>query len=449
MIAANISLLAVLMAYAPVWLSLIIAGMLALFGRFAVKGGKKQYEAHAEVTFHRRRASYYEEIMGNRAMANERMLFRYAGEINNRFLEESRKARVKERKARFWWFLWSNAGGYAAIGISIIVIVVLLKPVVRGDTSIGIFISLVTAFMSMTQVITWQFPDIVKELAKGGQALKEFGTVMDMPVYTDAEEKNSTGLTENLSFESLEFRRVSFRYPDTETDVLKDMSFRIEKGKHYAFAGRNGCGKSTVVKLILRLYEPDSGVILLNGKDIKSYKTGQIWTMFSVLFQDYARYPVSLYDNIALGKAAEKTEADEVQSAASAAGLDSLIAGLPCGMDTELGKLSEDAVELSGGEWQRVAMARTACGTAEVRILDEPTAAMDPVQEQKVYRQFSGMHCGATTIMITHRLGATASCDCIFVIEDGKVAEEGSHAGLMGQEGIYHEMYDTQRAWYL
>lgn len=448
-IAANVSLLAVLMAYAPVWLALIIAGMLVLFGRFAVKGGKKQYEAHAEVTIHRRRASYYEEIMGNRAMANERMLFGYAGEINDRFLEESRKARAKERKARFWWFLWSNAGGYAAIGISIIVILVLLKPVVRGDTSIGIFISLVTAFMSMTQVITWQFPDIVKELAKGGQALKEFGTVMDMPAYTDAEEKSFTGLTENLSFESLEFRGVSFRYPDTETDVLKDMSFRIEKGRHYAFAGRNGCGKSTVVKLILRLYEPDSGVILLNGKDIKSYKTGQIWTMFSVLFQDYARYPVSLYDNIALGKAAEKTEAGEVRSAASAAGLDSLIAGLPCGMDTELGKLSEDAVELSGGEWQRVAMARTACGTAEVRILDEPTAAMDPVQEQKVYRQFSGMHCGVTTIMITHRLGATASCDCIFVIEDGKVAEEGSHAGLMGQEGIYREMYDRQREWYL
>lgn len=246
LIATNISLFAVLMAYAPVWISLIVAGMLALFGRFAVKGGKKQYEAHAEVTFHRRRASYYEEIMGNRAMANERMLFRYAGEINNRFLEESRKARAKERKARFWWFLWSNAGGYAAIGISIIVIVVLLGPVVRGDTSIGIFISLVTAFMSMTQVITWQFPDIVKELAKGGQALKEFGTVMDMPVYTDAEEKSFTGLTENLSFESLEFRGVSFRYPDTETDVLKDMSFRIERGRHYAFAGRNGCGKSTV-----------------------------------------------------------------------------------------------------------------------------------------------------------------------------------------------------------
>lgn len=298
MIAANISLLAVLMAYAPVWISLIIAGMLVLFGRFAVKGGKKQYEAHAEVTFHRRRASYYEEIMGNHAMANERMLFRYAGEINNRFLEESRKARVKERKARFWWFLWSNAGGYAAIGISIIVIVVLLGPVVRGDTSIGIFISLVTAFMSMTQVITWQFPDIVKELAKAGQALKEFGTVRNMPVYTDGEKKNSTGLTENPSFESLGFRGVSFRYPDTETDVLEDMSFRIEKGKHYAFAGRNGCGKSTVVKLFLRLYEPDSGVILLNGNDIKSYKTEQIWTTFSVLFQDYARYPVSLYDNM-------------------------------------------------------------------------------------------------------------------------------------------------------
>lgn len=460
---SNVSLVAVLVTQAPVWVSAVVSGMLILFGIFAVRGGEKQYNAWAEVTLRRRKAKYYGEILSNRAMADERMLFRYGDTVNEMFRKESREARLLERKARRWWFLGMNLGAYISIGISVTVILVMMTPVLQGKTSVGLFVSLVTAFMNMTRTISWQFPSLLKEISRGRRLLKDFDTVMGMPDDTEA----SSSLTESagcaVAFQTLEFRNVSFRYPGTEKEVLKGISFRMEKGKHYAFAGKNGCGKSTVVKLLLRLYEPDGGEILINGRNIREYDKEQVWDMFAVLFQDYARYPLTVSENIALGirgiipereevfrkEGASEEEKREVLRAASAAGLDDLIQKLPRGLDTELGKLSENSLDLSGGEWQRVAMARVNCGTSAVRILDEPTAAMDPVQEQKVYRQFSDMNRDATTIMITHRLGATRLSDCIFVIEDGRVMEQGSHSDLMEKQGIYREMYEKQREWYL
>lgn len=502
---SNVSLVAVLVAQAPAWVSAVITGMLVCFGIFAVKGGERQYEARAEVTMRKRKAEYYGDVLKDRALAQERMLFGYGGSINEAYLKESAEARRLERKTSKKWLIGMNLGAYIAIGISVLVILTLVAPVLQGRISVGLFVSLVTAFMSMTQNITWQFPGMLKEMAKGRRMLQDFNTVLQMPV---AAEPETDIQAEEVAFETLEFRDVSFRYPGTEKEVLKSVSFRIERGKHYAFAGRNGCGKSTIVKLILRLYEPDGGEILLNDRNIREYDPGQIWGMFAVLFQDYARYPVSVYENIALGdramqkayayigqperaagpgenrpaekagskggmdagkktvvsgdrsadgmKAAEpgkglwaKPAADRVRQAASKAGLGGLLEKLPDGLDTELGKLSEISVDLSGGEWQRVAMARMECGRASVRILDEPTAAMDPVQEQTVYRQFSNMNQNETTIMITHRLGATWLSDCIFVIEDGRVMEEGSHSVLMEKQGIYSEMYEKQREWYL
>lgn len=269
-----------------------------------------------------------------------------------------------------------NIGGYIAAGISIIVLLLLLPAVLRKETSVGLFVSLVTAFMSMIQMVTWQFPDRIKELSKSKMALKDFNTVMDMPLYADASQdfavKKGKALTEggigdaaygredpdgNLTFESLEFRNVTFRYPGTDKEVLRNMSFQVKKGMHYAFAGRNGCGKSTVVKLMLRLYEPDKGEILLNHRNIREYETRHIWKVFAVLFQDYARYPVSLADNIALGGGAGQKDMDRVGRAVSKAGLEQVVEKLPGGLETALGKVLDGSVDLSGGEWQRVAMA--------------------------------------------------------------------------------------------
>ena len=335
-----------------------------------------------------------------------------------------------------------NMGGFLAIALSILVIFALIFPVVQGNTSVGVFVSLVTSFMAMAQSLTWQLPGMLKEMEQGRQLLGDMKRILELPEYEEKPDSSAA-----LSFESLEFSHVSFHYPNTEAMVLKDMCFRIEKGHHYAFVGRNGCGKSTIVKLILRLYEPDSGEILLNGEKIETFSREQIWKLFGVLFQDYAKYPVSVADNIAPG--ADAGQRAKIAKAAETSELDNVLEKLPQGMDTVLGKIAEDGVDVSGGEWQRIAMARLYYQDAELKILDEPTAAIDPVREQQIYQKFLKLYQNTTTIMITHRLGATSLCDWIIAIEDGKAMEQGSHEDLMAKNGIYCEMYETQRRWYL
>ena len=416
--------------------------LLVGFGFFAVKGGQKQYEAKKEVTLGKRKAAYAEEILGNRDAANERVLFGFGDWVNGIFLKERQIARLRERKARRWWFIGMNMGGFLAIALSILVIFALIFPVVQGNTSVGVFVSLVTSFMAMAQSLTWQLPGMLKEMEQGRQLLGDMKRILELPEYEEKPDSSAA-----LSFESLEFSHVSFHYPNTEAMVLKDMCFRIEKGHHYAFVGRNGCGKSTIVKLILRLYEPDSGEILLNGERIETFSREQIWKLFGVLFQDYAKYPVSVADNIAPG--ADAGQRAKIAKAAETSELDNVLEKLPQGMDTVLGKIAEDGVDVSGGEWQRIAMARLYYQDAELKILDEPTAAIDPVREQQIYQKFLKLYQNTTTIMITHRLGATSLCDWIIAIEDGKAMEQGSHEDLMAKNGIYCEMYETQRRWYL
>ena len=431
-----------LITQAPVWISPVIVVLLVGFGFFAVKGGQKQYEAKKEVTLGKRKAAYAEEILGNRDAANERVLFGFGDWVNGIFLKERQIARLRERKARRWWFIGMNMGGFLAIALSILVIFALIFPVVQGNTSVGVFVSLVTSFMAMAQSLTWQLPGMLKEMEQGRQLLGDMKRILELPEYEEKPDSSAA-----LSFESLEFSHVSFHYPNTEAMVLKDMCFRIEKGHHYAFVGRNGCGKSTIVKLILRLYEPDSGEILLNGEKIETFSREQIWKLFGVLFQDYAKYPVSVADNIAPG--ADAGQRAKIAKAEETSELDNVLEKLPQGMDTVLGKIAEDGVDVSGGEWQRIAMARLYYQDAELKILDEPTAAIDPVREQQIYQKFLKLYQDTTTIMITHRLGATSLCDWIIAIEDGKAMEQGSHEDLMTKNGIYCEMYETQRRWYL
>ena len=229
--------------------------------------------------------------------------------------------------------------------------------------------------------------------------------------------------------------------------ILDRFNYNFARYDKLGIVGDNGCGKSTIVKLILRLYEPDSGEILLNGEKIETFSREQIWKLFGVLFQDYAKYPVSVADNIAPG--ADAGQRAKIAKAAETSELDNVLEKLPQGMDTVLGKIAEDGVDVSGGEWQRIAMARLYYQDAELKILDEPTAAIDPVREQQIYQKFLKLYQDTTTIMITHRLGATSLCDWIIAIEDGKAMEQGSHEDLMAKNGIYCEMYETQRRWYL
>ena len=200
-----------------------------------------------------------------------------------------------------------------------------------------------------------------------------------------------------------------------------------------------------------RLYDRYEGEILLNGRELSTYTIPEIKAVFTGVYQDYAQYSIPVRDNIQLGnirKMGSEEAEQKMYSITEKLGLHREIESLPMGYDTPLGRLTPESVDMSGGQWQRIAMARSLMSDAPVQILDEPTAALDPISESRLYEQFGEISRGKTTVFISHRLGSTKLADHIFVLKGGKILEEGSHDRLMEQHGLYAQMYESQRSWY-
>jgi ATP-binding cassette subfamily B protein len=229
---------------------------------------------------------------------------------------------------------------------------------------------------------------------------------------------------------------------------LDGLSFSLKSGLHYAFVGKNGAGKTTITKLLTGLYNEYEGEILVNGKKLRQYPASTLKAMFSVVYQDFAKYYVSMKDNIKVGDIAGKETEGRLANAAAQAGLDDTIGDLKNSFDTPLGKILDGGQDLSGGQWQRVAIARSLYSRAPVKILDEPTAALDPISESHMYEEFETLMKGKTTVFISHRLGSTKLADEILVIDDGHIIERGAHGALLAENGLYAEMFEAQQGWY-
>ncbi len=200
-------------------------------------------------------------------------------------------------------------------------------------------------------------------------------------------------------FETLEFKQVTFKYPETEKLILRNASFKIEAGTHYAFVGINGAGKTTIAKLIAGLYTNYTGEILLNNRSLREYTQSELKAFLNIVYQDFARYQISVKDNIGVGNIEKYVNEDclkAIEAAAASVGLDEAVSKLPQGLDTPLGKILRDGQDVSGGEWQHIAMARAMFNPAPLRILDEPTAALDPIRESELYHKFEAISRGKT-----------------------------------------------------
>ena len=237
------------------------------------------------------------------------------------------------------------------------------------------------------------------------------------------------------------FHDVSFSYPGTNIPVLEHVTLSFAVGEKTALVGRNGAGKTTLIKLLCRLYEPTSGYITLNGIDIRKYSYKEYTQAFSVVFQDFHLFSLPLDENIAAG-----TEIDEaaLQSSLAKVGLTDRVQQLPQGVRTRLYNNNGSGVDLSGGEAQRTAIARALYKDAPFVILDEPTAALDPIAEAEIYEQFSQMTAGKTAVYISHRMSSCKFCDRIIVLDHGRIAEDGTHDTLLANHGIYANLYETQ-----
>ncbi len=244
----------------------------------------------------------------------------------------------------------------------------------------------------------------------------------------------------------LEFRHVYFKYPGTQNYVIEDLDMTFDIGERMAVVGRNGSGKTTFIKLLCRLYEPTKGEILLNGIDIRKYAYKEYLKLFSVVFQDSKMFSFSVARNIA---ASEEVDADRVKDALKRVGLNTLVDKMPFGINTYLYKnFDRDGVEISGGEAQRMQIARAIYQDRPFVIMDEPTAALDPLAEYEVYSGFNEMVGSKTAIYISHRLSSCRFCNDIVVFENGKVVQRGNHTSLVEQTGLYAKMWNAQAQYY-
>lgn len=410
----------------------------------SVKSGKATYEISKSAAKCRRYSDYLQETLVRREYISERALFGYTGMINRKWSREFDTARKINSKAEKKRYVQLKGASLITLMVALLIIGILIFPLYNGQMSIGMFVGFVNITLGLVNMIGWTFSWLSSELAKSRaylNDLSEFSTLSEKSDALNAPERP------NFLPKCIEFRNVSFCYPGTNVYVLKEFNMTLHSPKHYALVGANGAGKSTVIKLLTGLYDTFEGEILIDGKSIREFTAAELKGLFSVTYQHFARYAVTLKENVSLGNPFDITEED-IQNASLHFGLDEVIHQLPQGYDTPLGRIQQNSVDISGGEWQRVALTRNFVSKAPVCILDEPTASLDPIAESNIYSMFDQISQGKLTVFITHRLGAAKLADEIIVLDDGKVVEQGDHTTLIEQNGNYCKMYTAQRSWY-
>lgn len=323
-------------------------------------------------------------------------------------------------------------------------ILVLVNSLFGAAISIGLFVSLINVALSMVSSIT-DFTGSFGSLSRQIMDMKFYDQFLNLPEY-EKPNKISAPIPDIFK---IEFKNVHFKYPNTDVEILKGINFTIQSDENIAIVGANGAGKSTIIKLICKLYEPNSGQILVNGMNLQDIPYENLKHFFGVLFQEYFRYEMTIRENVGFGNMLEMNNDEKMIDAMRKSQSYEIYQTANNGLDTHLGKLEDDGVDLSGGQWQRLAIGRAYLSSASIIILDEPTASLDPIAESEMYSLFFNVMKKRGTIMISHRLASSKMAGRILVIDNGVVAESGTHDFLVSKNGIYANMYETQSSWYM
>lgn len=407
---------------------------------------KKEYEVLRSNSLMQRQSDYIEfHMLRGRDMTAERNLFGYGRYYNQRFKQYFLKALKMEDVVNVKWSLRKIVANTAMVIIIIFIMIGATNLYSYNSISIGLYIALFTVLLQFQMFLSKTIPGIVGDITLDNEYFRdvqEFQQLANLHETTDVKKF----ILEEIK--TIEFKNVSFKYPGTEQYILNDVSFVLEKGKHYAVVGKNGCGKTTLTKLIMGLYPVTDGKILVNGINIVNIEAEAYYKLFSVIFQDFAHYAITVEENIGIGNIDEISNTEKIKSVANSIGLNELMDSLPNGYKTNLGKLYPESIDLSGGQWQKIAFARMLFHEGTFKILDEPTAALDPIEESHLYYAFKRILTGQTSLFISHRLASTKLSDIILVMDGGKIIESGSHDELIYANGMYKKMFNIQKEWY-
>lgn len=402
------------------------------------KAGCLWYDLYSRQTADERKIAYYERLLTGKTSLAELKIYQATDYIEKLWKKQSSKLRKEKeetlirvektllRKSTFsaLWYLCS--GG------------VLLYGVITGRISVSMFLVLFQTILNIVDTVNGlleTFGNFSREIQEMSY-LHSFFALKNIP-----ERKGCIDRT----VRRIRFEHVCFSYPNAGTETLHDISFELDLSKSTAIVGENGSGKTTIIKLLCGLYQPTSGRILFDEYDIRNPNNGEIGKAIKVVFQDFFQYELTIRENIGFGNLARISHDLELQEVLDAVHLEEL---KKLGLDTSLGKLEHEGIDLSRGQWQRLAVGRIFLNDTGYAVLDEPTASVDPVSEYNMYQLFYLLLRSRGSLMISHRLASAKMADHILVLKNGTIAEQGNHTELMKNQELYHELFCRQAEWY-
>jgi ATP-binding cassette subfamily B protein len=431
---------ALLFRFSP-WLALIL--FIATIPAFIAQS--RYAELHFRVLSWRapesRQLTYLEHLLTDYDAVKEIKLFRLGEPLLGRyadlfwkFLKQDQQIAQGRSFASVGWGLLATLSYYGAYAW-------IVWRAVGGEITLGDMTLYLGIFRSSQNTFEAIFYGL-SELYENGLFMSNLFTFLELKPQMLIVTK-PIAVPQKISY-GIEFQNVSFRYVGQDGWAIKNLNLKIQPGEKIALVGPNGAGKTTLIKLLTRLYDPTEGKILLDGTDLREYDLGELRQRIGVIFQDFVRYHVSAAENIGFGQIEMLADRPRIETAATKSGAHALIAALPEKYETMLGRWFSKGRDLSGGEWQKIALARAFMRDCEILVLDEPTAALDAENEMKVFQQFRELTTDKTAVLISHRFSTVRMADRIFVIDHGGITEQGTHAELLAQSGTYARLFNLQ-----
>lgn len=425
-----------------IFLMLVVMAVVHFFAKKPLV--RLQHKLNIDMVANDRKFNYVTQISNDFENAKEVRLYDMSPWINE--ISDDCLKTHRHLHSRIQWraFLTGSINNFLNLLRDAFAYIYLIIMFSKNAITVGDFTMYFSAITSLSGTLTG-LSEKITELTKYDLKIKDIRKTEKMP----SSRNRGKGISAPKESIEIEFRNVSFRYPNAENDTIKNISFKIKAGEKLALVGVNGAGKTTIVKLLCGLYLPTEGEILLNSHPINDYNIYEYYSLFSAVFQDISLMPYSIAENIAATTEKDEIDFEKVKNSIEIAGLKERIDALPLGVDTPFNKnINEGAVDFSGGEKQKLALARAIYLDRPMLILDEPTAALDPIAENEMYMKFNEISRGQTAMFISHRLASTRFCDRIIHLENGEIIENGTHDELIAANGKYAMMYGLQSKYY-